>query len=441
MEAKLPDNFKSLVVDFTKDLTNTFDEYDYLWKKWHDEDASDDSYLILFEYCKRVYPQRFFDILNQNEEIFDEKSEVDTYFLPNVSFKFLFGCEGITENTKKALWKYLQLILFTVVNEVKDKSDFGDCADIFSGIEESDLQEKLQETMESIGDFFNKMQENENIDEDAKEKLEKTKEEMEKMMDDLPDMEKMMGALPENLKKNMPNLENLQENLKNIFDGKIGSLAKEMAEEIADDFKDIIDESEVSNPQDVIKKLMKNPKKISELMKTVGSKLDNKMKSGEISKEELMKEASEMMGHMKDFGGEGEMGDMLKNVMKSMGGLGKNMRMDTNKIDRMTKKQDRINKMKENAEIKRRQQEIELERIKLQQQEQINLQNELRAKYSLDQKGENNFVFKIPGVDAEKSFIHPELLKEIEKEENEAAKKAAEPKVAKKKKKKGKGKK
>ena len=85
--------------------------------------------------------------------------------------------------------------------------------------------------------------------------------------------------------------------------------------------------------------------------------------------------------------------------------------------------------------------EIELERIKLQQQEQINLQNELRAKYSLDQKGENNFVFKIPGVDAEKSFIHPDLLKEIEKEENEAAKKSAEPKAAKKKKKKAKGKK
>ena len=443
MEAKIPDNFRSLVVDFTKDLTNTFEEYDYLWKKWHDENASDDSYLILFEYCKRVYPQRFFDILYQNDEIFDEKSEVDIYFLPNVSFKFLFGCEGITENTKKAIWKYLQLILFTVVNEVKDKSDFGDCASIFDGIEESALQDKLKETMESIGDFFNKMQENENIDEDAKEKLEKTKEEMEKMMDDLPDMEKMMGDLPnmEKFKDKMPNLSNLQDNLKQLFDGKIGSLAKEMAEEIADDFKDIIDENEVSNPQDVIKKLMKNPNKISQLMKTVGSKLDNKMKSGEISKEELMKEASEMMGHMKDFGGEGEMGDMLKNVMKSMGGLGKNMRMDTNKIDRMTKKQDRINKMKENAEIKKRQQEIELEKIKLQQQEQINLQNELRMKYSLDQKDENNFVFKIPGVDVEKSFIHPELLKEIEKEENEAAKKAAEPKVAKKKKKKGKGKK
>lgn len=437
MEAKLPENFKSLIVDFTKDLTTTFDEYDYLWKKWHDEEASHDSYLILFEYCKRVFPQRFFDILYQNEEIFEENSEVDTYFLPNVSFSFLFNCEGITETTKKAIWKYLQLILFTVVNEVKDKSDFGDCANIFDGIEESALQDKLKETMESIGEFFNKIQDNEEIDEESKEKAQETKKKMEDMMNDLPNMENMRSEF----QNNMPNLDNLQENLKNLFNGKIGALAKEMAEEISDDFKDLIDENEVSNPQDVIKKLMKNPKKISDLMKTVGSKLDNKMKSGEISKEELMKEASEMMGNMRDFGGEGDMADMLKNVMKNMGGLGKNMRMDTNKMDRMTKKQDKINQMKERAEIKRRQQEIELQKLKLQQQEQINLQNELIAKYSLDKKGENDFVFKIPGVDPDKSFIHPDILKDIENEEKELAKKAAQPKVNKKKKKKGKGKK
>jgi hypothetical protein len=129
---------------------------------------------------------------------------------------------------------------------------------------------------------------------------------------------------------------------------------------------------------------------------------------------------------------------MLKNMAKNMGGLGKNMRIDTSKLDRMTKKQSKINEMKQNAEIKKRQQEIEMEKIKLQQQEQINLQNELRAKYSLDQKGENNFVFKIPGIDPEKTFIHPDLLKEIEAEEQESAKKAKAPK---KKKKKNKGKK
>ena len=100
METKIPENFKSLIVDFTKDLTNTFNEYEYLWKKYYEE-PTEDTYIVLFDYCKKVYPERFFDILYQNEEIFEEKSEVNTYFLPNVSFSFLFSCEGITENTKK----------------------------------------------------------------------------------------------------------------------------------------------------------------------------------------------------------------------------------------------------------------------------------------------------------------------------------------------------
>ena len=325
----------------------------------------------------------------------------------------------------------MQLILFTVVNEVKDKSDFGDCANIFDGIEESDLQEKLQETMESIGNFFNKIQENEDIDEETKKKMENTKKDIDDMMGELPDMEEMK----QQFQNNMPNLANLQDNLRNLFNGKIGSLAKEMAEEIADDFKDLIDENDVQDPKDVIKKLMKNPGKIQELMKTVGKKLDNKMKSGEISKEELMKEASEMMGQMRDMGEGGEMNDMLKNLMKNMGGLGKNARIDTNKLDRMTKREGKISKMKEMAEFKRRQQEIELERIKLQQQQQINLQNELRAKYSLDQKGENDFVFKVAGIDAEKTFIHPDLMKEIEEEEKKDAEKKTQKKPAKKKKK------
>ena len=437
MDEKLLNNFKTLVVDFTKDLTNTFPEYEYLWKKYYDEDANEDTYLILFDYCKKVYPERFFDILYQNDDIFKEDNETNVYFLPQVSFRFLFNCEGITETTKKAIWKYLQLVLFTVVNEIKDKSDFGESMNIFDGIEESDLQEKLKETMESISDFFSSVESNEELNEEQKQKAEDVKKEMEDMMNDFGDLPNV-DEMREKLKSSMPNIENLQDHLKGLFDGKIGSLAKEMAEEIADDFKDLIDENDVQNPQDVIKKLMKNPGKISELMKTVGSKLDAKMKNGEISKDELMKEATEMMGKMKEMGQEGELNEMLKNMAKNMGGLGKNMRIDTSKLDRMTKKQSKINEMKQNAEIKKRQQEIEMEKIKLQQQEQINLQNELRAKYSLDQKGENNFVFKIPGIDPEKTFIHPDLLKEIEAEEQESAKKAKAPK---KKKKKNKGKK
>jgi hypothetical protein len=65
-------------------------------------------------------------------------------------------------------------------------------------------------------------------------------------------------------------------------------------------------------------------------------------------------------------------------------------------------------------------------------------QDRLLAKYSLENKGENNMVFKLDGVESqEKSFIHPDLLKEIAEEE---AKKLAGPSQnnANKKKKKGK---
>lgn len=443
MESSLPTNFKTLVVDFTKDLTNTFPEYEYLWKKWYAEDATDADYSGLMDYCKKIYPQRFFDILYQNLDIFEEKEDVDTYFLPNVSFKFLFTCEGITETTKKAIWKYLQLILFSVVNEVKDKAEFGDTMNLFDGMEESTLQEKLQETLGSINEFFTNIQGDETQTDDVKEKAEETKKGIEKEMENIMGSAEKMEEMKKKLEETMPNLENFQEHLRGLFDGKIGSLAKEMAEEIADDFRDLVDENDAENPQDVIKKLMKNPGKISELMKTVGKKLDTKMKSGEISKDELMKEATEMLGKMRGMGGEGELNDMLKSVMKNMGGMGKNMRMDTNALDRMTRKQDQAAKVRERSEIKKRQQEIELERLKLEQQKQITLQNELRAKYSMDKKGENDYVFKINGEDIqEKSFVHPEIIEMLRKEEeDEAAKKKEQglnPKKKKNKKKKGK---
>jgi ABC-type sugar transport system ATPase subunit len=86
------------------------------------------------------------------------------------------------------------------------------------------------------------------------------------------------------------------------------------------------------------------------------------MKNGDISRDELMKEAGEMMNKMKDLGGQDQFNDLFKNISKNMGGmagmagmagmggmggmggmeglvgmLGKNMKMDTNAIDRMSK--------------------------------------------------------------------------------------------------------
>ena len=98
---------------------------------WNNKDVSEQELSIMFTYCTKVYPQRFFDILYQNEEIFEESNEADVKFFPNVNFKILFNTEGISDNTKKAMWKYLQLLLFTIIGEVKDKNDFGETMNMF----------------------------------------------------------------------------------------------------------------------------------------------------------------------------------------------------------------------------------------------------------------------------------------------------------------------
>jgi len=417
METKVPANFRSLLADFTKDLSTTFPDYSYLWSKWHDEDISDDQLKIVLDHCLKVLPERFFDILYQNEDIFKEDSETNTYFLPNVSFKFLFNCEDITEKTKKAMWKYLQLLLFSIVGGIKDKANFGDTMNMFEGINEGDLHEKLKETMGGITDFFSNM-ENLNTENQSSEPSNEGGE-SEPNREHFRNMFENMGSSF----GGMPNMENIQDHLKTLFDGKIGKLAKEMAEEISDEFSDLVGEDmkDVKNTQDVIKKLMKNPKKIMDLMKKVSGKLDSKMKSGEISRDELMKEAGDLMSKMKDMGGKDQFAEMFKKMASSMGGLGKNMKLDTNALDRMTKEASTRERMKSKLEQKKQMQAAELERQKQEMRARLEAQQKLAATYSLTQKSEpNNLAFRLEGEDVQEkssvnSFIHPDLLKEMDK--------------------------
>jgi hypothetical protein len=424
----VPKNFRTLVVDFTRDLSTTFPEYSHMWDKWGDEDTTDDQLETLFIFCTKVYPVRFFDILYQNEDIFKEGSDEDVYFFPNMSFRLIFNSEGLSETSKKVIWKYLQLMLFTIVGTMDDKANFGETASMFEGIDEKELQEKLNDAMTNITGLFADM--NTEFEKDTTDTNTEPDGEG-SLPDGIPGIPSMEGF--KNMFKNMPNMEgmpdldNLQNNLKSMFDGKIGELAKEMAEDIAADFKDVLgdDIDTNANPQDIIKKLMKNPAKISNLMKSVSSKLDAKMKDGSISKEELMKEAGEMMSKMKGMGGEGGAGfqEMFKNMAKSMGGLGKNMRFDQNAMDRMTKREAQVSKMQKRTEIRRNKEkenkEAEFEKIK----QRIQAQNEARQKYSVTQTDDpNHLVFKINGDgEQEKTFIHPDLEKMMQDEDEAKA--------------------
>ena len=156
---EIPENFRSIIGDFTNDLSITFPEYSYLWLKWGSPGLKEEELIELFGYVSTVYPERFFDILYQNEDIFKMESTMNVHFLPNVDFKLLYHCENITEKTKKAIWNYLQLILFTITNSIKNKSTFGNTKNMFEGIDEKELQEKLEDTIKNITKFFSNLNE------------------------------------------------------------------------------------------------------------------------------------------------------------------------------------------------------------------------------------------------------------------------------------------
>lgn len=376
----VPSKFQTIIRDFAKDLTTTFPEYSVLWKKWTAEDVPEKDIVRLFKYCTQVYPERFFDILYQNDEMFKEDSEINTRFLPAVEFRLLYNCEGVTETTRSAIWKYLQLILMNVVNSVRDKSAFGDAADIFEGVDESALQEKLNKTLEEIGSFFRNLGGEEttgnatsSTDDSESGAASGGIPNMEDFVKNfaadmgagagIPNMESFreafQNAVPnEGPNSEMPNANDLHEHLKGLFDGKIGSLAKELAEEISQDVEHLFDEEGeakgINTTGDLINKIIKNPKKIMSLMKTISGKLQSKMKSGEISEEEIMKEAGELMGKMKGMKGMGPMNEMFKNLAKGMGGAGGKSGINIGALQRMQKqmaaKERMRSKMEEKAE-------------------------------------------------------------------------------------------
>lgn len=284
-------SFRNIFKEFLNDIYNTFPEYNELIDNdttlnlFKNDDLNglemQEKVKEIIEYCCNIYPARFFDILYKNEDIFmnDElNSEINCHFIPNLDFKKLWPLID-SENTKNTIWKYLQIILFTCSRNVEGSESFGDAAKLFEAIDENDLFKKLEETISEMGEIFD-VSENINFGEDVS--------------------------------SAMPDVFGLHKHLKGILEGSLGKLAHEIAEETAQELHNDMSGSETVG--DVFQKLMKNPQKLLGMIKKVGSKLDEKLKSGEIKESELMKEASELMEKMKNMPGMGGMDKILSKM-------------------------------------------------------------------------------------------------------------------------------
>ena len=283
-------NIRSIVIDFTNDLTKVFPEYAFLWDKWLS--ADDAEYEKMNQHFMAVFPERFFDIVNCNMEIFN--GETPLMFLPDVDFNLLFNCVGVSDGTKTSMWKYLQLLLFTVLGDMQDTTNFGKTLNMFESIDETELQTKMKETMEGLDDFFKDLS---------------TKDAGAKDADAGSTDAGTEDSGSSGFK--LPKPEFIQEHMKILMEGKLGKLAKELTEEFTEDLKDVFDETTNEHSmKDIMAQFMKDPKKLMGIMKKITDKLQNKMQNGDISQDELMAEIGGLVEKFKQMGG-GE--DFIKN--------------------------------------------------------------------------------------------------------------------------------
>jgi hypothetical protein len=325
-DLKVPDEFYKIVNDFVIDILTTFPEYAGIVSRWWshgkvgNSDKKETECLAVFRHCVKIFPERFFDILYKNQEIFKEASEENTEFLPGIVFKLIWS-DNITETTRATIWKYLQLILFSVIGTVHTSSELGDTAKLFEAINEDELKNKLQETFENMQGMFDT---DSNTEDDSN--SEGTK----------PNME------------NMPSPEQIHEHINSMMGGKLGKLAMELAEETANDLN--LDLNETKDAKDVFQKLFKNPGKMMGMVKNIGDKIDEKIKSGEIKESELMSEGMDLLNKMQSMPG---MGDMQK-MFSQMGipGLGKGAKMNMGAMEAQMNKSMKAAKMKERMQAK-----------------------------------------------------------------------------------------
>ena len=113
-DLEVPSEFRKIINDFIADIVTTFPEYSGLIKRWWSVDADETrkqrELTFVFRHCVKTIPERFFDILYKNADMFGDDSETNTEFLPGIVFKQLWKCD-ISDATRETIWKYLQLIL------------------------------------------------------------------------------------------------------------------------------------------------------------------------------------------------------------------------------------------------------------------------------------------------------------------------------------------
>jgi hypothetical protein len=220
------------------------------------------------------YAGSFFYLLQKNDEVFSTGSD-PLMFLPGIDFRPLWNADGLSDATRDAIWRHLQLVMFELVPRVTDKTQFGDSATLFEAITPEQLQEELEAAFAGL--------------EEGAEGVDGT---------EVPDAEAAAGQFTEHIS--------------GLMGGSLGRLAGEIAEEVGQDLGLTRDAT-----QKEVMDLLRDPTRMIKLVKTIGKRLEEKIASGEVKESELLEEAAGVVGKLKDVPGADRLRQMFGSAASS----------------------------------------------------------------------------------------------------------------------------
>ena len=201
------------------------------------------------------------------------------------------------------------------MGDVNDSNLFGNSTSkLFEAIDEEALKKKLEETIGEMTQMFD-MSENQ-----------------------MPNFEGFMDMSGND--SHLPNPEDLHSHISDLMGGKIGKLANEIAEETAEELD--IDLNDTANMGDIFQKLIKNPNRLLNMVKKIGNKIEEKIKTGEIKESELMEEAKNLMKKMNKMPGMQNFQKMFNNM-----GIPTNGKMNMSGMEAAMNNKIRLSKQKE----------------------------------------------------------------------------------------------
>tara|TARA_B110000858_G_scaffold179791_1_gene216843 strand:+ start:764 stop:1681 length:918 start_codon:yes stop_codon:yes gene_type:complete len=257
----------SLFSDFIRDLSKTYPEIkSCLYRNYEgcllegDKSLSDLPKL-----------EKFLTLIGEHEKLITDKNleffDLEVEFLEEISFKILWE-KNISNKTRESIWKYLQT--FQIIN-INLRSS-----------------QQLKDALSQIG----------------------TDTEVEvnrKTAKDLKKLKKLSSSVKEEIKGEETDLDQM---LGPLMDSGIGDIAKEVAKTMdIEKMFGSIDEN--SNPMELMAQMM-NPEKMGSIFQNINSVMEQKVETGELTKEGLKGEAEGMMGSL------GE-NPMFKNMMEGLG--------------------------------------------------------------------------------------------------------------------------